>query len=37
LPHSFYTKEEVEKMFSVFKDVNVEIDEIGRWIIQAAK
>jgi len=37
LPHSFYTKEEVWGLFLKFKDVKLELDEIGRWIIQASK
>jgi 2-polyprenyl-3-methyl-5-hydroxy-6-metoxy-1,4-benzoquinol methylase len=37
LPHSFYTKEEAEKLFSKFKDVKIELDEVGRWVIQASK
>ena len=37
LPHSFYTKEEAQKLFSKFRDVNLELDEIGRWVTQASK
>lgn len=37
LPHSFYTKEEAGKLFSKFKDVKMELDEIGRWVVQAPK
>ncbi|MCD4670424.1 MAG: class I SAM-dependent methyltransferase [Actinomycetia bacterium] len=37
LPHSFYTKEDVLKMVSKFKDIKIELDEIGRWVIQASK
>lgn len=37
LPHSFYTKEEVQKLFSKFRNVTLELDKIGRWIVQASK
>lgn len=37
LPHSFYTKEEAQKLFSNFKNVKMELDKIGRWVIQASK
>lgn len=37
LPHSFYTKEEVQKLFSNFKNVKTELDEIGRWVIQTSR
>jgi len=37
LPHSFYTKEEVQKLFSKFSNVKIELDEIGRWVVQAMK
>lgn len=37
LPHSFYTKEEAQKMFSKFNDVKLDLDEIGRWVAQASK
>lgn len=37
LPHSFYTKEEAKKLFLKFKDVQIDLDEPGRWIIQASK
>ncbi len=37
LPHSFYTKEEVQKLFSKFRDVKLSLDEIGRWVVQASK
>jgi SAM-dependent methyltransferase len=37
LPHSHYTKEEVQKLFSKFRDVKLELDEIGRWVAQASK
>ena len=33
LPHSFYLKSEIEALFSKFKNVEITIDEIGRWII----
>ena len=37
LPHSHYKKEEVQKLFSKFRDIKLELDEIGRWITQATK
>ncbi|EKD33328.1 MAG: Methyltransferase type 11 [uncultured bacterium] len=37
LTHSFFTKEEIQKVFSMFRDVKLELDEIGRWVIQASK
>jgi len=37
LPHSFYTKEEVQKLFSKFKDLKLDLDSHGRWIAQASK
>ena len=37
LPHSHYTKEEAQKLFSRFRNVNLKLDEIGRWVAQASK
>lgn len=37
LAHSFFAKEEIEEIFSNFKDVKLELDEIGRWYIMATK
>lgn len=37
LPHSFFTKEEVQKLFEQYSNVRMDLDEIGRWIIQAKK
>ena len=37
LPHSFYTKEEAQKLFLKFRDVKLDLDEIGRWVAQASK
>lgn len=37
LSHSFYTNEEAQKLFSKFKDVKLDLDEIGRWVVQASK
>ncbi|MFQ5820658.1 MAG: class I SAM-dependent methyltransferase [Candidatus Heimdallarchaeota archaeon] len=37
LPHSFYTKEEIQKLFSIFKNLKLLIDKRGRWIVQASK
>lgn len=37
LAHSFYTKEEVKKLFSKFKNLELNIDDQGNWIAQASK
>ncbi|MBD3311746.1 MAG: methyltransferase domain-containing protein [Candidatus Magasanikbacteria bacterium] len=37
LPHSFYTKKEVQKMFSKFKNLKIDLDKIGRWIVRGIK
>lgn len=37
LPHSFYDNNEVQKLFSKFSDVKIELDDIGRWVTQATK
>ena len=37
LPHSFFTEKEAQELFSKFRDVRLELDEIGRWVIQATK
>ena len=37
LPHSFFTKEEVQKLFSKFKNLKLQLDDIGRWVAQASK
>lgn len=37
LPHSFYTKEEINDVFNKFKNINLKLDEIGRWIITGEK
>lgn len=37
LSHSMYTKKEAQELFSKFKNVKLELDEIRRWIIQASK
>jgi cyclopropane fatty-acyl-phospholipid synthase-like methyltransferase len=37
LPHSFYTKAEVQKLFAKFSDVKIRLDDIGRWVAQASK
>lgn len=43
LPHSFYTKEEVKKLFSKFRGVRLKLDRRRRWVtrgrlvIQASK
>jgi len=37
LPHSFFSEEEIKTLFKNFKDLKLEIDEIGRWFITAVK
>jgi len=37
LPHSFYAEEEVQKLFSMFNNLRLDLDDHGRWIIQAVK
>ncbi len=37
LPHSFYSKEEIESLFSEFHNVQLDLDERGRWFIRAFK
>ena len=37
LPHSFFTKEEVHELFSKFRDLEIQLDEIGRWIVWGSK
>jgi len=37
LPHSFFTKAEVQKLFAEFSDVKIRLDNIGRWVAQASK
>jgi SAM-dependent methyltransferase len=37
LPHSFYTREEIQELFSKFNDLRLELDHRGRWVIQAEK
>ncbi|MFX0198814.1 MAG: class I SAM-dependent methyltransferase [Candidatus Hodarchaeota archaeon] len=37
LPHSFYTKKEIQELFIKFKDLKLFKDDIGRWIVQASK
>ncbi len=37
LPHSFYNKEQIESLFSKFKNLKLEMDKEGDWIIQASK
>lgn len=34
LPHSFFTKREVEQLFSQFKDISIIEDDRQRWIIK---
>jgi 2-polyprenyl-3-methyl-5-hydroxy-6-metoxy-1,4-benzoquinol methylase len=37
LPHSFYTKEEIQKLFLKFRELQLDLDSHGRWIAQAYK
>jgi len=37
LPHSFYTKEEIKKLFSKFTNLKLKINNQGNWIILATK
>lgn len=37
LPHSFYTKKEAQELFSKFSDLQLDLDNHGRWVIQASK
>lgn len=37
LPHSFYTKNEVDILFSRYSNLEITIDQSGRWIIAGEK
>jgi len=37
LAHSFYSKEEVQELFTRFKNIHMEVDSIGRWIVTGSK
>jgi len=37
LPHSFYSKQEVDRIFSRYSKLDVTLDERGRWIITGEK
>lgn len=37
LPHSFYTKEEAQKLFLKFRNLQLDLDSHGRWVAQASK
>ena len=37
LPHSFYIKKEAQKLFSKFRDLQLDLDSYGRWVAQASK
>ena len=37
LPHSFYTKEEAQELFSKFRDLKLDLDSHGRWVARASK
>ncbi|MFA4995727.1 MAG: methyltransferase domain-containing protein [Patescibacteria group bacterium] len=37
LPHSFFSKKEIESLFLGFRDVSLSIDKIGRWFVVGTK
>lgn len=37
LPHSFFTKKEIQELFTKFKDLKLLKDDMSRWIVQASK
>ena len=37
LPHSLFTKEEAQKLFSKFKNLQLDLYSHGRWVAQASK
>ena len=37
LPHSFYSQEEVKEVFSDFKNLKINLDKKGRWLIEGEK
>lgn len=37
LPHSFYTEEQVRELFPQFKELQLDLDSHGRWVIRASK
>lgn len=37
LAHSFYNKDEIAKLFWKFNNLNIQIDDIGRWIVTWSK
>ncbi len=37
LAHSFYTKEEIQKLLAKFKNLKLDMDDQGNWIAQASK
>lgn len=37
LSHSFYAKKEAQKLFSKFRDLQLDLDSHGRWVAQASK
>lgn len=37
LPHSFYSKAEVENIFSKFIGIQIDLDDHGRWVIHGNK
>lgn len=37
LVHSYYTKREVQKLFSKFKNLQLDLDSHGKWVVQASK
>jgi SAM-dependent methyltransferase len=37
LPHSFFSKQEIDSLFSSFGEIEINIDKIGRWFIIGTK
>ncbi|HBR80971.1 MAG: hypothetical protein UX09_C0009G0002 [Candidatus Uhrbacteria bacterium GW2011_GWE2_45_35] len=37
LVHSYYTKAEVQKLFSKFKKLQLDLDDHGKWVVRASK
>lgn len=37
LPHSFYSENDAKKLFSMFNNIEIHEDQVGRWIITATK
>jgi SAM-dependent methyltransferase len=37
LPHSFYTEKQVRELFARFKDLQIDLDGHGRWVVRGSK